>query len=76
MTEVQGGLWDPPPSKQRWGWGAHQIRTPDPGWRCDDCGWTATERNTKQRGVHAYLFGGERCTPCARAFHDATYKID
>lgn len=49
-----------------WGWGAVAVDTPPKDWRCADCG----RRATKRRGRHRYLFGPERCTDCARAWHD------
>jgi len=50
-----------------WGWGAVALTTVAKGTVLECC----RRRTRKEEGLHVYLFGPPRCTPCAFHFHAA-----
>lgn len=48
-----------------WGWGALLATTLPKGEPCPTCGKKARSKNA---GLHVYLFGPPKCTPCAEAW--------
>jgi hypothetical protein len=52
-----------------WGWGAIMVETLPKGTPCPSCG----KKYRKAEGLHRYLFGEPRCTPCATAWCKANW---